>query len=260
MKAKKHLGQNFLQSKKIVDRMVNYSTLKEGETVLEIGPGKGILTEALLQKEAIIIAIEKDRELIPILNQKFAKQIENKTLSIVEGDVLTFPLEKYIKTPFRVIANIPYYITGEILRHFLEMKDQPISMTLLVQKEVAQRIVARDKKESILSLSVKVFGTPHIAEIVKKTMFKPVPKVDSAIIHIDNISHKKLKDLEISSKKFFEIIKLGFAQKRKTLVNNLSSLNKSGALKEHLISIGRSEKVRAEDLSLSEWLEIVKIY
>lgn len=260
MKAKKHLGQNFLQSKKIVERMAIYSNLHEGETVLEIGPGKGILTEALLNKNAEVIAIEKDKELIPLLKEKFSDKIHEKKLTLLEGDALTIPLEKYIKKTFRIVANIPYYITGEILRHFLEIESPPISMTLLIQKEVAQRIVANDKKESILSLSIKVFGVPTIKEIVKKTMFRPTPKVDSAIIHIENISHKKLKDLGINQKRFFEVMKLGFAQKRKTLINNLASLDKSFQLKEYLVSIGKGEKVRAEDLSLDEWLEIVKIF
>ena len=257
MKAKKHLGQNFLKSKKIVERMVRDSLVEENDTVIEIGPGKGILTEELLKRAKEVIAIEKDTALLDHLKEKFADEIKEKKLSIINEDFLKFNLnKKNLKGGYKVVANIPYYITGEIIRKLLESKNQPKSLTLLVQKEVAKRIVAHEKKESILSLSIKSYGAPKITEVVKKNMFNPAPKVDSAVITISSISKIFFTTNNIKEEKFFEIIKQGFSQKRKRLKNNLSKFGK-----EKIDSIFNSnnidDNVRAEDLSLDTWAKIV---
>lgn len=259
MKAKKQLGQNFLQSPKIVSRMVKSASVTDIDTVLEIGPGKGILTKALLETGAKVFAVEKDRDLILILKEKFSEAIANKQLVLIEGDVLKIDVQEICETKYKIVANIPYYITGEILRFFLEQEHQPASMTLLVQKEVAQRIVATQKKETILSLSVKIFGTPSIKEIVKKSMFRPAPKVDSAVILIDNISKQKLQATNLSAKQFFDVVKQGLSQKRKTLLHNLKVFNKKNELCDTFQSLQRDLKVRGEDLSLDEWLIIAKV-
>ncbi len=252
MRPKKSLGQNFLKSKQAIVDMIRAAQISAGERVLEIGPGKGVLTEALLEAGAKVIAVEADGELIPILREKFAAEIKSGQLLIINEDILEFSPKKDV---YKVVANIPYYITGAIFRKFLQSKSQPISMTILVQKEVAERIVARDKKESILSISVKAYGEPKIISKVSKRYFTPEPKVDSAIIHVDSINKAHFK--EISEKNFFELVKTAFAQKRKTLVNNLSKLKIDG-LPEILSNLGLNPKARAEDLSLKSFLALTK--
>lgn len=257
MRAKKHFGQNFLKSEKIVERMVGASEVSEKDTVLEIGPGKGILTKALLKAGATVVVIEKDTELIPFLESKFKEETINKKLSIIEADILNIDVEEIIKSDYKIVANIPYYITGEIIRKFLTEEKQPTLMTLLVQKEVARRIVASDKKESILSLSVKLFGTPSISEVVKRTMFTPAPNVDSAVLVIKDISIKNLK--EIDESKFFNLVKLGFSQKRKQFLSNIKELNKNKTIDSYLKNKNIPLTVRAEDIDLQTWIEMAKI-
>lgn len=249
MKAKKSLGQNFLKSEKALADIVDAADVHADDIVLEIGPGKGALTERLVKLAGKVIAIEKDRELVPLLKEQFAEAITVDRLEVLERDILDFDetvLREYGRD-YKLVANIPYYITGAIIRKFLESDCQPTSMTLLVQKEVAERIVARDGKESILSISVKAYGTPKFIGKVPKRYFTPEPSVDSAIIHIDNISKDRFK--KVSEIDFFKVVKAGFAQKRKTLANNLGNLGLKppGWL---------PEKVRAEDISLDDWFSI----
>lgn len=268
--AKKSLGQNWLISQSAVDTIVATGELGDGDTVLEIGPGQGALTKKLLATRATVIAIEKDRELIPILTEKFVTEIKNKKLILLNEDVLNFDIEK-ISTPqnfpsplnfskslagqknlggqaYKLVANIPYYLTGQIIRKFLSAKNPPAKAVLLVQKEVAERIVARDKKESLLSISVKIFGQPKYIKKVPAGAFRPIPKVDSAILLIDNISQNKLKSAGVSEEKFFDLLHCGFAQKRKLLASNLKI---SPAI---LALCGVEEKARAENLTVENWL------
>ena len=184
MKAKKNLGQNFLTRDHYAIIMAEKAMVGQKDTVLEIGPGKGILTAILLKKAGHVIAVEKDPELVVFLKERFANEIKKQKLTLVSGDIFTYHLPPIT---YKLIANIPYYITGEIIRHFLSNDKQPQSLTLMVQKEVAERIVARNKKESLLSLSVKAYGEPEIVARVSAGNFFPKPKVDSAIIHIAGI-------------------------------------------------------------------------
>lgn len=261
MKAKKSLGQNFLTSTKIAGDIVRAAKVVESDVALEIGPGKGMLTNELLKTGAHVIAIEKDSELIPVLQKKFIDEIESGQLELIEGDALT--VRNRITHSYKLVANIPYYITGEIIRKFLTSPEPPQSMTLLVQKEVAERIVARNNKESILSLSVKIYGEPKLVAKVPARFFSPKPKVDSAILHIADISKDSFEQQSsaslFSEEKFFKIVKTGFAQKRKKLVNNLAAL----APKEEVLKIFKDldieENVRAEDVHLEKWKEIVKL-
>ena len=194
MEPKKSLGQNFLRSKVVVDGIVSASLLEQKDLCLEIGPGEGVLTEALLKKGVKVIAVEKDDRLIPVLEEKFKNEISDYNLKIIHGDILELDIEKIIgKSKYKLVANIPYYITGQIIRRFLESQKQPVSITLLVQKEVAERIVSKDKKESLLSLSVKAYGEPKYVHKVSKGAFHPQPKVDSAVIFIEIISKKNSK-------------------------------------------------------------------
>lgn len=249
--AKKSLGQNFLTSTKALSDIISAADVQPGDEVLEVGPGRGVLTTELLKKGARVTAIEKDTVLVGLSKEMFAKEIEKGQLEVIEGDILEFDLISYVaklkKSPYKLIANIPYYITGQIFRMFLECAvNQPISMTVLVQKEVAERVVARDKKESILSMSVKVYGTPRIVSVVKRGSFNPAPNVDSAILHISDISKTYFSSHRIDEKTFFEVLKASFAHKRKIISKNLTEKG----LKH---SDDVDPKARAEDLSIEDF-------
>ena len=255
--AKKSLGQNFLKSKTALFAMVKAGDISANDTVLEIGPGQGALTEKLLETGAKVIAVEKDDRLIEFLQEKFAKEINDEQFNLIHDDILELNLNSLSLTAnsYKLIANIPYYITGQIFRKFLSGNIQPEKLVMMVQKEIADRIIARDSKESLLSLSVKVYGTPKKIMKVEKENFSPKPKVDSAILLVDNIS----KDFfsEISEEKFFEIIKAGFAHKRKVLSANLKELLGNN-VKDIFSAAHIPEKARAEDLTLENWKDLIK--
>ena len=272
IKPKKSLGQNFLKSSLALRKIIEAGEIKKGDVILEIGPGKGKLTEKLLEKSGKVIAIEKDRELYLYLQDKFKNEIASRSLVLVREDILKFDLRKVIlgfsnglgivsedlkKTSksleYKIIANIPYNITGAILKKFLTEAIQPEKMILMVQKEVAKRIVAHEGGESILSISVKAYGTPSMIMKVPSRYFSPAPKVDSAVIAIKDISRRNFVENEVNEEKFWEIVKLGFAHKRKKLSSNLKSLK---YIEKNLLE--NLENKRAEELSLDEWINLTK--
>jgi len=274
MKPKKSLGQNFLKSEKIAEEIVSAGEVGPNDVVLEVGPGKGILTEKLLEKAKKVIAVEKDEQLAEFLKEKFKN---NPKLEIIRGDILKFsPMSRRDLDigRYKIIANIPYYITSHLLRTFLESDYQPSLMVLMVQKEVAERIVGAKRKakrnfsrftlprsgagsdasqnfvlpsskESLLSISVKAYGRPEIIRYAPAGYFSPAPKIDSAVIKISGISKKFFQD--IGEQKFFETVKKGFSQKRKMLINNLK------VKKDDFTACNIDEKARAENLSLEQW-------
>lgn len=248
----KTFGQNFLTSEQAVKKIIETAELKPGnkETVLEIGPGTGNLTKALLKTGAKVIAIEKDTELVEELKKQFQTEIQTGHLTLIAEDFLEYPLSSLPKK-YKTVANIPYYITGQIIRKLLSANNQPELAVVLVQKEVAERI-ARSKKESLLSLSVKVYGQPKLIQTVKAGSFYPKPKVDSAILKIENISKNYFKGLD--EKTFFEMLKRGFAQKRKLAKNNL------GLTEENLSDCGLPTNARCEDIPLENWQCLYKHY
>ena len=250
MLAKKSLGQNFLMHRQTAERIVGAALLPENAQVLEIGPGTGMLTRELLNADMRVIAIEADYALIPELESTFANEVEEGTLTLQGADIRNFDTTS-IKGTYHLVANIPYYITGEIIRQFLTAPNQPASMTLLVQKEVAVRI-AREKKESLLSLSVKVYGTPSYCFTVPRGAFKPAPNVDSAVLRIGNISRDGFKDSK-EEERFFEVIRAGFAHKRKRLAKNLEEKFSKEGVASAFSKAGLDVNVRAEDLSLDTW-------
>lgn len=257
-KAKKSLGQNFLKSEPALNMMCTAGEVNNKDIILEIGPGKGALTKKLLEKSMRVVAIEKDRDLIELLKEKFAKEIEENKLILIEEDILDLNINKtnFKKGKYKIIANIPYNITGGILKKFLSDDIKPERMILLVQKEVAQRIVAKDNKESILSISVKCYGTPKYIMKVEKRFFSPSPKVDSAIISITNISNNNFKNKKVEEL-FFNIVKSGFSHKRKILIKNLESvISDQEKLKNLFEKLNINLKTRAENIKIEKWVEI----
>jgi len=251
--AKKHLGQNFLKSKKAITTMIGVSEVSTNDTIVEIGPGKGAITKGLLEKSMQVIAFEKDSELIPLLAEMFK---DSNNFDLLQKDILEYN-PKYLKNKcktYKIVANIPYYITGAIFQHFLESSFQPESMTLLVQKEVAERIIARDKKESILSLSVKAYGKPRLVMKVSRKYFNPEPKVDSAVVYIADISKKFFKGF--SEQEFFTVVKKSFQFKRKNIFNNLK--NSFSNAREALEKLEISPTIRAEDLTIETFAFLAK--
>jgi 16S rRNA (adenine1518-N6/adenine1519-N6)-dimethyltransferase len=227
------------------------------DMVIEIGPGKGTLTRSLLEKGARVKAIEKDDRLIPILTEEFKKETASGHLEIIHGDILEMSegeISEIVGDTYKVIANIPYYITGALIRKFLSASAKPSLMVLMVQKEVANRMIARDKKESILSVSVKAYAKPELVMNVARGNFFPIPNVDSAVIKLSNIK-SPFKD-KADEEKFFEIVKAGFAQKRKKLISNLETIASKESLRKKFSDMKLDENARAEDISLDQWIEI----
>lgn len=261
LSAKKSLGQNFLKSKSALNAMVSSSNIISVDTVVEIGPGKGALTQYLLETGARVIAYELDPRMVDYLSEIFAAELESKQLTIVHKDILDLDIqtELGIYRQYKVIANIPYYITNAIMRKFLSSDHQPSDMVLLVQKEVAERIVVRDGKQSLLSLSVALFGTPKYIMKVHKKYFSPSPKIDSAIVHIGNISRDHL-DSDADEKLFFDMLHAAFGQKRKMALNNLGNMSNKDIWRNIFTQLHLSEKVRAEDIAIDVWLDIFNAY
>lgn len=249
MNPKKSFGQNFLTSLPARDAILSAGKLKEGDVVFEIGPGKGFLTEGILKSGATLYAVEKDTDLIPYLSETYESFIHSQHFHLSEGDALTYEPPYGL---YKLIANIPYYITGAIIERYLSHERKPSLMVILIQKEVAERIVARDGKESILSIAVKAYGTPKIVHKVSAGSFFPKPKVDSAVLLIDNISSSRFAN-EDNELFFFLVLKQGFLHKRKKLLSNLAEKWNKQALIKIFNELSLEENTRAEDVTLETW-------
>lgn len=245
------MGQNFLHAPQVVSLMVHRAEIKAGDTVLEVGPGKGALTQKLLEAGAKVIAVEKDDRAIPFLRDRFKKEVENRTLRLVHADILEYQPDV---TDYTIVANIPYYISGEFLQKFLEAEHQPKRIVVMLQKELAKRIV--DEKGSILSMSVRAYGKPVYLTSVPRKFFRPIPNVDSAVVLIENISKNFFTSNNITEKTFFQIIKTGFAHKRKVLIRNLEEKIGTEGIKKLWETENFYVTLRAEELSLDQWKKI----
>jgi len=251
MRKTPRLGQHFLNAEWVARDLIAAIAPRKSEVIVEVGPGRGALTKKLLATGNMVIAIEKDEALAQFLLQEFSAEITEGKLHLMQADVRDGDTYDVLSgRPYVVAANIPYYITGEIIRDFLTAQHQPRAMALLIQKEVAERIVARDKKESILSLSVKAYGRPSIVAKVPKSCFNPPPSVDSAILLVEDISRAFFN--EFSEEKFFAVVKAGFASKRKQLGGNVEKVFGTPA-QEALAIAGIEKTVRAEDVALDAW-------
>ncbi|KKS39308.1 MAG: Ribosomal RNA small subunit methyltransferase A [Parcubacteria group bacterium GW2011_GWD2_42_14] len=251
---KPKLGQHFLTRPEIATWVAQSITLSDKTTVLEIGPGHGILTQELLKVAKKVVAVEKDAELVTELKKTFSAEIASGKLLLLEEDVRDFDPSvcSHLDPTYTLVANIPYYITGFIIRQFLTSKKQPDAIAILVQKEVALRIVAKNNKHSLLSLSVYAYGTPKLCKVVKAGAFSPPPKVDSAILSIEGISRNRFKSTA-QEERFFETARTAFSQKRKTLG---ATLKKTIEPKD-FIRCAVEKKTRPEDVSLEQWLCLV---
>ncbi len=289
MQAKKSLGQNFLRSDKAIREIIGAGELVKTDIVLEIGPGEGVLTEKLLASGAKVIAIEKDDRLVIPLSTRFQSQIKSGQFVLIHGDILDFVYKNgdfiemspdlaellkatqetsLLKNPsknppcYKLIANIPYYITGEIIERFHTVVNNPSLMVLLVQKEVAERITAKPVKndefgkESILSIAVKMYGEPKMVSIVPRGAFHPAPNVDSAVFCIKNIKHFGTQKKE---KEFFDLLHAAFAHKRKLMLSNIKIMPET--IQKKVQTVLDKNKVvytvRAEDIPIAIWKEMI---
>ena len=260
--ADKNLGQNFLTNTKIIDKIIESAEITEKDKIIEIGPGLGILTEQLLKKANKVHSIELDKTIIPYLKTTFGK---NEKFTLEEGSALKAKLPT---TPYKLVANIPYYITSPILRHYLDTKEtKPTTIVLLVQKEVAEKLCAKEGNHSMLSLQTQIYGHPTIIKTIQAKEFYPAPKVDSAIIKIEVYKTPKITDTKL----FKQITSISFNQKRKTLLNNLTGFIKSttpraqksnnSTYKQQATKLLQTTKIngalRPQQLTIKNWQDLI---
>ena len=255
LKARKSLGQHFLVDKGVLQQVLAAADLNASDTIIEVGPGLGVLTEELIQKADRVIAVELDDKLASILRRR---QASSDNLSVINGDILKLTPSELLgsATDYKVVANLPYYITSAVIRHFLEAEVKPQLMVLMVQREVAEAITAAPGKMSLLSVSVQFYGCPQIAAYAPAAGFYPPPEVDSAVLKIEVYPQPALPVADVEG--FFRLVKAGFAAARKQLANSLAlglEVDKTETLCL-LQAAGIEHKRRAETLSLVEWYSL----
>jgi len=253
-KPKKSLGQNFLVDPAIIQKIVNVAEIPVEGKVLEIGPGAGSLTRYLAMAASQVVAVELDKNLLPMLSDVLSGL---KNVKIVPGDILELDPGQLIGSAgYFVVANIPYYITSALFRHLLETDIKPSRIVLTVQKEVAQRICEKPGRLSLLALSVQIYGSPKIVMRIPAGAFYPVPKVDSSVVRVDLYPEPLIPEdlLEV----FFKLARAGFSQKRKKLRNALASLSslKANELESVLNAAGVDVQARAQELDIDDWQKL----
>lgn len=260
----KTYGQNFLMDETILEDMIDEAGVKPGEMVLEVGPGIGNLTERLLAHGAKVLSIEKDPQFLNVLktldkehNQKDSKRNNDQVFSYEVTDILSFDFSEKLKDgPYKVVANIPYYITGKIVQLFLRAPHKPDSLTLLMQKEVAYNIASKPGDLNLLAISVQLYADPKVVAVVPSHKFYPAPKVDSAVLHI--ALRKKPKYKVKDEAKLFRVLRACFSGKRKqlhnTLTNNLQ-LDKQ-LVADTLQKLKIDPTIRPQQLTIDQWIEL----
>jgi 16S rRNA (adenine1518-N6/adenine1519-N6)-dimethyltransferase len=256
LRARKGLGQHFLIDGGVLEAIISAAELTPDDLVVEVGPGLGILTRELAQKAGGVVAIELDDKLAALLKKTLASF---NNVTIVNGDVLKIEPEGLVGgRGYKVVANLPYYITSPVLRHFLEAEAKPEAMVVMVQKEVAEAIAAKPGDMSLLSVSVQFYGEPRIITIVPAESFYPAPKIDSAILKIDIYPEPKA---DVDEKGFFDTVRAGFAAPRKQLANSLAK--GLGREKSAVLPFLQKAKIdpsrRAETLSIGEWAALQRV-
>lgn len=249
---KKSLGQHWLHDNATLNYICGAADILPNDTVLEIGPGTGMLTKKLLERGAKVTAVEKDKALAAVLAQ-------HENLRVISGDILTFDLGP-LPANYKVVANIPYYLTSNLLRVLSESTNPPSLMVLLVQKEVAQRIGAGPGQMSLLAISVQLYYRPELGQVVPAALFDPPPKVDSRVVILRRHAKPLFKGLD--TQKFFQIVKAGFSERRKKLRSSLSGglgISKDQA-DDLLKKAGINPAARAQELSLESWNKIYQAF
>lgn len=249
---KKSLGQHWLKDRNILSCIANCADINSEDTVLEIGPGLGTLTSELLRRARRVIAVEFDKEIA----DKLPKQFPGKSLDVVHGDILSFDVS-VLPAGYKVVANVPYYITSKIVQKLMTATNKPSVSVLLVQKEVAERLAAKPGDMSILAISAQIYSEVSLGDVVPAELFTPPPKVDSQVVILKTRSQSLVsEDME---KAFFRVVKAGFSAKRKKLRSSLSGgLGISKLSTEELLEKANiSPSARAENLSISQWKDLV---
>ena len=252
------LGQNFLINERALTLLLNSADLKKEDTILEIGPGLGVLTKELAKKAKKVIAVEKDRRLIPVLKDILSSF---KNIELINKDIRDIEIKE---NNYKIVSNLPFYITGVITKDFLEIENKPKLISVIMQKEMIERICADPPNMSLPALSVQFYATPQKIEYFSKNYFYPPPKVDAGIVKIIpkdlKVEYGSFVDSKEFQNKFFEIARAGFRHKRKKLVNNLSSeLDfKKEEIKTIFSKINLQNKQRAETLKIEDWIRLTK--
>lgn len=261
LRPRKGLGQNFLADPVHLARIVDTAGLTAGDTVLEIGPGPGSLTVLLVQAARQVVAVELDPHMVGLLRRELG---HFNNLAVVEADILQADIGALMArfgpagAAYKVVANLPYYITSAVIRRLLETQPRPERMVITVQKEVAQRIVAGPGDMSLLAVSVQVYGRPQLVFTIPAGAFYPPPKVDSAVVRIDTYDQPAAAVSDLN--KFFRVVKAGFSQKRKQLKNSLAASLPAAPSQvvAALEQAGLEPTRRAETLSLAEWSRLTE--
>ena len=266
LKNNKSLGQHWLRDREILDTIAFSAEIKDGDFVLEIGPGLGTLTSSLLKfagKNGRVLSVEFDENLA----KKLPAQFPGKNLEIINADFLDFDLSKLPKN-YKVAANVPYYITSKIVEKLLTSENKPSVAALLVQKEVAERMAAKAGELSILAIASQIYAEVSLDILVPREFFTPPPKVDSQVVVLKSCEHNLIEifnsknNCEVSEREFFRIIKAGFAAKRKKIAKSLSAnlaISKERTA-EILEKCEISPDLRAQDLNIEDWLKISKVF
>lgn len=257
LKPRKGLGQNFLVDPAALKRIVAAADLSKDDIVVDVGAGVGTLTRPLAEHSGRVLAVELDDHLVAILREEMA---DLPNVQIIHGNILKLPDLDLCNLGYKVVANLPYYITSAVLRHFLARAPRPRLMVVTVQREVAERIVATPGQMNLLAVSVQLYGQPRIVGRIGASSFYPAPSIDSSVVRID-VSEQPTVVLAagVDQKLFFRVARAGFAQKRKTLRNSLSAgLHLAPALVEEALGqAGIDPRRRAQTLSLPEWANAV---
>jgi 16S rRNA (adenine1518-N6/adenine1519-N6)-dimethyltransferase len=256
LQPRKNLGQNFLVDPAALDRIITAADLSPDDVVVEVGAGLGTLTRPLAKAAGRVLAVELDDHLVEILHTQL---VDLPNVEIVHGDILRISHFDLPHLAFKVVANLPYYITSAVIRRFLAEKPRPNVLVLTLQREVAQRIVAQPGQMSLLAISVQLYGKPQIVAQISRGAFYPQPNVDSAVVRVD-VGEQLEAELAAGLEEalLFRVARAGFAQKRKTLRNSLSAglALPQDRVEETLGEMGLDSRRRAQTLSLQEWADV----
>ncbi|TMD92276.1 MAG: ribosomal RNA small subunit methyltransferase A [Chloroflexi bacterium] len=256
MRPNKSFGQNFLIDRSVLAKIVEAAEISATDEILEVGAGTGVLTRELAKNARRVVAVELERDMLALLGETTGNY-ENVEL-LARNLLFVDPVEVFGEVPYKLVANLPYYITAPTFRHFLESANPPRLLVVMVQEEVAERIVAEPGDLSLLAVSIQFYGRPHIIARVPASAFYPAPKVNSAILRVEIKSEAPLTANERDS--FFRVVQAGFSERRKQLHNSLTHglHRKNEDIRAWLTAANIDTSRRAETLSIEEWLRLWK--